>query len=71
MKEAKPSLENSFKGTSAYQISISGFSNGSWSDQLAAMEIYHYKSEVGQISTLTGKILDQSKLYGILNTLND
>ena len=63
MKEAKPSLENSFKGTSTYHILTKGFLGGIWSDRIAPMEINHYKSEVGQISTHKGKILNQSELF--------
>jgi len=71
MAEARSPLETAFKGISTYQISIKGILDLNWSEKLAEMEIYHYKSDTDTISTLTGKIIDQSELLGVLNALND
>jgi len=61
MAEARSPLETAFKG----------ILDLNWSEKLAEMEIYHYKSDTDTISTLTGKIIDQSELLGVLNALND
>jgi hypothetical protein len=71
MAKTKPSLNSSFQGTSTYQISIKGFLDNRWSERLAGMKINHYETESGSISTLIGKIIDQSELFGVLNILND
>ena len=64
-------LENSFNGASTYQILISGILDIKFAKMIAGMEISHYESESGPVSKLTGRIIDQSELFGILNTLND
>jgi len=71
MAEARSPVETVFKEFSTYQISIKGILDLNWSEKLAGMEIYHYQSDTGTISTLTGKIIDQSELLGVLNALND
>lgn len=64
-------LGESFQGRSTFQISIEGILEEKWSDRLAGMNINHYRSESGSLTTLTGEIIDQSELFGVLNTLND
>ena len=71
MKNPDPQMGNLFKGSSTYQISIKGFLDNQWSDRLAGMQINHFESDSGPISTLTGKITDQAELFGVLNALND
>ena len=63
--------EDTFQGRATYQISINGFLDDQWSDRLAGMQINHFNSDSDPISMLTGKIIDQSELFGVLNTLND
>ena len=63
--------EDTFQYRATYKISIKGFLDNEWSNRLAGMQISHFDSESGPISTLTGKIIDQSELFGVLNTLND
>ena len=64
-------LGKAFQGRHTYQISIEGFVDNKWSERLAGMNIYHYQSKIGSLTTLTGEIIDQSELLGVLNTLND
>ena len=71
MIEANHIFESHFKGASTYQISIKGYLDINWSERLAGMKINHFESETGSFSTLTGLIVDQSELFGILNALND
>lgn len=71
MIEANHTFASHFSGVSTYQISVQGYLEESWSDRLAGMNINHHESETGPFSTLTGKIVDQSELLGVLNALND
>ena len=64
-------LGATYEGSSTYQISIEGFLDNKWSERLASMKIYHYQSKSRSLTTLTGEIIDQSELFGVLNTLND
>ena len=61
---------NYFSHASTYQISIKGKLDTNWSDRLAGMAITHYGADNEIISTLTGKIIDQAELLGVLNSLN-
>jgi hypothetical protein len=55
-----------------YQISIQGFLNADWSDRLGGLRIVTVESAEGQAMTiLTGMIVDQAALLGVLNTLYD
>ncbi len=46
------------------EIRIKGHINPSWSEQLGGLQIIHYPSgETG----LSGRVVDQSALYGLLN----
>ncbi len=71
MIEANHKFESHFKGPSTYQISIKGYLDINWSERLAGMNVIHYDSENGPFSILTGNIIDQSELFGVLNALND
>jgi len=65
------SLLNYAEGSATYQISVKGKLDTSWSDRLAGMDITHYETDENVISTLTGRIIDQSELIGVLNALNN
>ena len=65
------SLLNYAEGSATYQISVIGKLDARWSDRLAGMDITYYETDENVISTLTGKIIDQSELIGVLNALND
>ena len=64
-------LGEAYQGSSTYQISIEGLLEEKWSERLAGMNIYHFQSNNGSLTMLTGEIIDQSELFGVLNTLND
>ena len=71
MIEANRAFESHFKGPCTYQFSTKGSLDINWSERLAGMEINHFKSDSPPVSILTGNMIDQSKLFGLLNTLND
>jgi len=71
MNYSSQELEHPIKSHSTYQISVKGFLENTWSERLAGMKIDHYQTKNGPITTLTGNIIDQSELFGVLNTLND
>ncbi|RLD20655.1 MAG: hypothetical protein DRI71_10085 [Bacteroidetes bacterium] len=65
------SPSNYFAGSATYQISVKGKLDANWSDRLAGMSISLFESDDEVISTLTGKIIDQAELFGVLNALNN
>ncbi len=54
-------------GNQDYEIHIKGHLNRDWSDWLEGMQMSHLEN--GE-TILTGTIVDQSALMGILNKLN-
>ena len=55
-----------------YQIKVQGKLNEQWSDWLAGVTISHDQAgKQAHITTLTGPVVDQSALRGILNKLWD
>ena len=56
-----------------YQITIRGVLDPDWSERLGGMEIVTFRSKDGQtfVTVLTGELLDQADLLGILNFLYD
>jgi hypothetical protein len=55
-----------------YQIAIKGVLDTEWSNRLGGAEIVHAQSADGQSMTiLTGEMVDQTALLGVLNTLYD
>ena len=60
------------KKNSIYQIKVQGKLNQQWSDWLAGMDVSHNQdSQKRLVTTLTGPIVDQAALRGILNKLWD
>ena len=61
-----------FDSLGTYRIKVTGYLDDSWSDRLGGMTITS-KSKRGQppVTTLTGELLDQTELAGVLSTLND
>ena len=60
------------KKNSVYQIKVQGRLNQQWSDWLAGMTIRHDPTgDEMFVTTLTGPIVDQAALRGILNKLWD
>ena len=57
---------------SVYQIKVQGKINEQWSDWLEGVTISHdHTSKEAPVSTLSGPIVDQAALRGILNKLWD
>ena len=54
-----------------YRIRFEGRLDPSWSDRLGAMAIELDESGPRPITTLTGRLVDQAALAGVLNTLVD
>ena len=55
-----------------YQISIQGSLDPEWSDRLGGLKIDTRQTEDGQtVTTLTGEVIDQAVLLGVLNALYD
>lgn len=53
-----------------YRICVHGVLTESWSERLGGMRITaSSKGDQGSITTLVGRIRDQSELAGVLNTL--
>jgi len=54
----------------SYRIQVEGELNESWSDHLGGMRVTTHKREDQSIvTTLTGRVMDQAELEGILNSL--
>ena len=59
-----------FKKSAIYEIVVEGILDNSLSDKLGGMQItVGNKNDINPTSLLVGRILDQSALSGILNTL--
>ena len=55
-----------------YLIKVYGHLDSSWSPNLGSMDITRSYSCLNQpVSTLTGTLIDQAALSGVLNTLHD
>lgn len=53
-----------------YRIEIEGLLEEHWSDRLAGMQIHSRKrADQSTVTTLTGRLMDQSELTGVLNGL--
>jgi hypothetical protein len=59
-------------GTPAkYRIRVKGVLDQSWSGRLGGMTITTNQEDESLVTTLTGRLLDQAALLGVLNTLYD
>lgn len=67
------SLALSMATPGIYQITIQGVLDPSWSQRLSGMEIITLRSseEDVLVSILTGELMDQADLMGVLNFLYD
>ncbi|MCP4251177.1 MAG: hypothetical protein GY778_29415 [bacterium] len=52
-----------------YRIRIEGLLDPSWSERMAGMAIEADEAETAPVTILTGELIDQSALHGVLNTL--
>jgi hypothetical protein len=63
-------MEVQFNKPAVYTIRVQGKLGDEWSGRLGGMQItQEEKKGAKTISTLTGRIIDQSALSGVLNTL--
>jgi len=70
MKSASPGLAGSHPAT--YEIRVRGSIADSWSDWFDGMTIEHGASTDGSpITTLSGTVIDQAALIGILRKLHN
>ena len=70
MTEHKRYHAPTMQGPAIYRITVQGHLDPDWSDRIEGMNITESKRPDGQVqSILVGRILDQSALSGILNTL--
>lgn len=53
-----------------YVITIDGFLDPDWSDRVHSLQITHATGEGGPQTVLTGWLVDQGALHGVLATLN-
>lgn len=61
-----------FDAPGTYRIKVKGYLDNSWSDRLGGMTITSKSKGDGQpVTTLTGELLDQTALAGVLSTLYD
>ncbi|HRV95115.1 MAG TPA: hypothetical protein P5526_23355 [Anaerolineae bacterium] len=69
MSSHEPALPT-FDQAARYRIRIEGHLDERWSDYLGGLEV-HYTSPLPHqnITLLTGTLLDQAALIGVLNTL--
>ena len=62
----------SFSTPAVYQIKVQGALSDDWSERLGGLQISVSRKKKGSsISILTGMIIDQTALSGILNALYD
>lgn len=59
------------KEESTYQISIKGRLDQSYSSRFAGMRIHSFEADGKDFTTMTGTIVDQAQLLGVLNSLNN
>lgn len=53
-----------------YRIKVEGLLDESWSDRFAGMRIHSAKrADQSDVTSLTGRLVDQSQLTGVLNGL--
>ncbi len=64
-------MTHTFEGPGCYRIVVKGRLDAGYSELLGGMRIASTEKSGsrGRISTLVGRLLDQSELVGILNTL--
>jgi hypothetical protein len=54
-----------------YQIVVEGHLDEKWSARMAGLSFDYTNTESISITTLTGKVTDQSELNGVLNALHN
>jgi len=64
-------LVKGFKGNATYQITVSGMVSAKYMSQLNELTVAHTETSTQTFTTITGKIVDQEALNGLLNILFD
>jgi hypothetical protein len=52
-----------------YRIRVKGYLGGRWSDYLGGLSIFLSEDEEYTVTTLSGEVMDQAALIGIINSL--
>lgn len=60
-----------FDQPAVYRIIVSGHLGAGWSDYLHGMTIDNHDEMDVKVATLTGRLVDQAALLGVLNALYD
>ena len=69
---AKDIRKLTIDGPASYRIEVQGYLDEHWSDWFDGMTIsQHVDAEGGGISRLTGSVVDQAALHGMLRKLHD
>jgi hypothetical protein len=64
--------EHGFDGQAVYQIKVQGRLDERWSDWFDGMTItFERQSDGSTVTTLTGVVVDQAALHGILSKIRD
>ena len=69
MVESNTSKIYPFSRPGIYRIFIEGFLNKEWSERLAGMHITRVNHKGRLVTELKGRLIDQSELAGVLNSL--
>lgn len=70
MEELQSWKDLKFEAPATYRIQIQGHLDDSWSDRLGGMVITRaYTQDSQPMSILTGSLLDQAALVGIMNAI--
>ena len=70
MPKSETRKRYAFDRPGKYRIRVEGFVDESWSEKLSGMRITTSSEEDQKtVTTLEGRIVDQSALAGVLNTL--
>jgi len=64
-------LIKNFEGPATYQITVQGKVDPEFMKQLNTLTVTHTEARDKTLSTLTGEIVDQESLNGLLNILFD
>ena len=61
----------SYSGPATYQITVDGKVNKDYLQNVSGLKVTHTVVRDHTLSTLTGEIIDQAALSGLINTLVD
>ena len=63
--------QTEFDTPGTYKIKIAGYIDSSWSDRLGGMTISTKGKGVSPVTTLSGELVDEAALAGVLSALYD